>query len=272
MTELDQGPREPGRLRRVLRVVLIVGGVLALVVVLGGLWANHKLTSQLGSIDGAFDGLSDRPENGPGLDVLLEAEGTRVVSVLHFAEDRRSAALVAVLAVDGWRQDETVAEVERATGVRIDHVARLEGSFYRELTDTVDGITLDVGDNGRQRLDGDQVAKEFLTSGPVAEQANRLQRVLRALTTDALHTSMRKKPWQLWGFLDTVTRHVAVDRDWSDGDLRGLVWSLRDMRTRNIVYLSAGRDDAALWVAVAEDRVAAWLADNPERALPDTPL
>lgn len=42
------------------------------------------------------------------------------------------------------RTGEVVGEIEDATGVRIDHVARLEGAFYRELTDTVDGNVLDV--------------------------------------------------------------------------------------------------------------------------------
>lgn len=287
MTEPDELVREGSRRSRRyrwLRGVLVAGLALVLVVVAGGLWAQHHLTSQLTRVDGVFDLTGKRPDNGPALEVVLISGDLKTGTLLHLAEDRRSAALVALPKgtplLDG--EDDLSEAVEGGflgflgafellTGVRVDHVASLDEGFYRELADLHGGITLDLADGGRHRLDGDETWA-YLADAQGVEQIDRQQHVLRALLEDSLHTSMRKKPWQVWRFLDVVSRNLEIDSEWSTSELRGLVWSLRDMRTSQIAYVSARPGDDALWAAVAEDRVPAWLADHPDRALPETPL
>jgi anionic cell wall polymer biosynthesis LytR-Cps2A-Psr (LCP) family protein len=147
--------------------------------------------------------------------------------------------------------------------------------------DAAHGVTWPAGPH---TLDGRQALAYVELGGdpPGADLARirRQQLFLRALMEDTLHAEMRRDPLMLYSFLDTVTRHLAVDATWSFREMASLLVSLRDLRSADIHYLTvpvrgpghAGppgverldhREAAGLWDAVRRDRVLTWLASHP---------
>lgn len=181
-----------------------------------------------------------------------------------------------------------VGAVEGLTGVRIDHLVVVDWGTLAELTDHVGGIDVDVATEttdpdrsitwtvGRHHLGPAEVlafvAQERGLADPPRDRAARQQAVLRSLLDDALEQEMRKQPWLLYRFLDTLTSGVALDDTWSKGEARGLAWSLRSMRSVWVEYAvvplrSDTEIDAekatGLWAAFTDDRVGEWVDQHP---------
>ncbi len=191
-----------------------------------------------------------------------------------------------------------VESVERLTQVRVDHVAVIDWARFGALVDAVGGITVTVPATARDPasgatwkrgshvLDGTE-AVEYITQRDGLSQGEldrvaRQHAVLREVMENALHQEMRKEPWMLYGFLDTVSLHLGVDEGWSTPEMIGLVFSMRDFRSARISYLTmpvaggdrlgAGSEDRvlpqegspALWRAVGEDRLGTWVEQNPQ--------
>ncbi len=186
-----------------------------------------------------------------------------------------------------------VATVEGLTGVRMDHVVVVDWRTLAELADHIGGIDVDVSAEttdpdrsqtwtiGRHHLTGAEVlafvGQERGLDDPPVDRAHRQQVVLRALLDDALAQEMRKEPWLVYRFLDTLTSGVALDDTWSKGEVRGLAWSLRSMRSAWVVYAVVPlRTDTeidaeragGLWQAFEDDRVGAWVARHPDVRTP----
>ena len=194
-----------------------------------------------------------------------------------------------------------VATVEELTGLRIDHLAVIDWAGFMDLTDAAGGVTVTVPRTvtdsargitwtaGEHTLDGEKalayVGERYGLPGGDLDRVRRQQSFLRLLMQDSLHTKMRKDPKMVYDFLDTVTRHLTVDSGWSTRDMARLAMSLRNLRSADIRYLTvpvaglgwAGdqsivrldrRQDARLWGAVREDRVAGWLERHPEVETP----
>jgi len=93
---------------------------------------------------------------------------------------------------------------------------------------------------------------------------------------------------KLSSVLDAVTQNLTVDNDWSSGDMRGLAYSLRDLRTNDVRFLSApladdwnrsvsGEGDvvlldesqsADLWSALSDGTLSAYAAKHQADQLP----
>ena len=249
---------------------------------------------------------------------LAEAADSDTLMLLHLDAARRAATVVSiprdtVVEVPGHGEDRlgaafalggprlAVETVEHLTGVRVDHLAIIDWSRFGALVDAAGGITVDVPKTvvdpasgitwtqGRHRLDGPQAVQyvrqaEGLPEGELGRIA-RQHLILRATMEEALQQEMRKQPWLLYRFLDTVTRNLAVDDTWSVLDMGALVVSLRDFRSAHIAFLTMpvdavpGEDgevgvrpavpqDRALWRALAEDRMDEWLAGHPDLLTP----
>ncbi len=147
--------RRPRRVRRLVVVVLLLGLVAGLV----GIVANVVLVGRLERIDGAFDGLADRPAasagrtflmvgtrpGGAGPDVpWLEGEqSVEAVMLVDVAPDGRSAQVETlparaaashrVAATD--RPSATVAAVESWTGQRVDHLIAIDWDTFVRLAE-----------------------------------------------------------------------------------------------------------------------------------------
>lgn len=300
-----------------LTLVLVLAGT--------GLYLQHRLSGQIGRIDNAFAGLHDRPSRpaaGDAADavniLVMSTRRNETVMVVHIDSDRRGASVVSIphsswvaipgrgpdtidATVDITRPALAVHTVENLTRLRIDHLAVIDWEVFRQLADAHGGVTLDIPKTvhdkarnitwteGRQKLTGRQALdyadqRDGLPGGEL-DRIHRQQYFLRTVVDDALHQEFRKRPIQLYRFLDSVTRNLSVDSGWSLGDMRGLAISLRNLRSADIWYLrvptaGTGRKgdrevvhldrsgNTGFWRAVRQDHVAEWLTVNPADGIP----
>lgn len=249
---------------------------------------------------------------------IAGAQRTDTLMILHIDGDRRAASVISIprdawVVVPGHGTNKinaafsfagpslAVQTVENLTGLRIDHLAVIDWDGFKQLTDALGGVTLDIPKTvhdhyrnitwtaGRHTLDGaealDYVGQRAGLPGGDFDRIHRQQYFLRTLLGNTLHQEFRREPKRVYDVLDTVTKNLSVDRGWSIGAMRNLAFSLRNLRSadiqfmtvpvngtgmedrQSVVYLDAGRDDE-LWSAVREDRVAAWLAANPGSGVP----
>jgi LCP family protein required for cell wall assembly len=248
-------------------------GSLTFLVVLAG--PDRPGTAQASWLNGSPEGL---------LLVHLDAERRRPVVVALPLEQRPFRD-----ALGRGGPALLVGSVETATGVRVEHLMVVEWEALATLTDHVGGVPVSLTggvtdpENGRvwtsgvHRLDGAGVLA-FVSQrrGLPHEGADRAQRqmfVLRALLDEALEQEMRKQPRLLYSFLDTMARGIALDDSWSLGQLRGLAWSMRGLRSYAITYVVVESEDQQgttdLWQAMRDDTVDRWLLDHAGAVTPD---
>ena len=199
------------------------------------------------------------------------AQRSDTVMVLHISADRRSASIVSIprdtwVLVPGYGMNKinaafslsgpslAIQTVELLTGVRIDHLAVIDWDGFEALVDSVGGIEVTVPETvtdsardvrwsaGVHHLDGAAalayVGQRYGLPNGDLDRVARQQVVLRTLLQASLHQEMRTDPRMLYDFLDTVTRHLSVDDDWSTRDLVRLALSMRDFRSGDLTYLT----------------------------------
>jgi hypothetical protein len=226
------------RVRRLLIAVLLLG----LLAGLAGAIANVVLVGRLERIDGAFDGLADRPPQaagrtflmvgtrpgtaGPDVPWLEGAQSVEAVMIVDVAPDGRSARVETVPARAGIASvattgdpSATVAAVESWTGQRVDHLIAIDWQTFVRLAEH----------------NGVDPAYDY-GSGPAVQHAY-LQRVMEG----TLHQELRKEPLNLYRALSTTIDGTAVDDDWSVLELDLLLFSLRNLRSLDISYGMAPR-------------------------------
>lgn len=163
------------------RMVVLTCLIISLVLTLGGIgaWAYAKAVD--GGLDrmDAFDGVTDRPENDDGLNILVlgsdsrnpeSTEGSRAdtIMIAHVPSDGKSGYMISLprdlwvnvpASKNGdWSGGETklnsamffggiplmVQTVEGFTNVHIDHVAEIDFNGLIKVVDALGGVTMDV--------------------------------------------------------------------------------------------------------------------------------
>jgi anionic cell wall polymer biosynthesis LytR-Cps2A-Psr (LCP) family protein len=168
-----------------------------------------------------------------------------------------------------------VETVQDLTEIRVDHVALMDWTGFRALTDAVGGVDL-----AGQHMNGEQalgyVRERTSLPGGDFDRTRRQQAFLRALMRQTLSAGTLTNPSRLTGLLDTVDDAISVDDQLGNGELRGLAWDLGGMGASGVHFMNApvagtdyveGQsivrlDEAAaepLWAAMREDRMAAFL-------------
>lgn len=225
--------RRPRLLLTVTTLVLVPAALLA-----GGL--HLSVTSRLDRIDGAFEGLSGRPAAAPGTTLLMigtRPGGSGDVTWLAGTQSIESLSLVEIDAggpsvrvrslplavgaepVASVPPSETVAAVESWSGHRVDHLLAVDWRVFATL----------ASDNGVD------VSYDYGSPPPVQHD------YLRHVLEGTLHTELRKQPDDLLRALSTTASGTAVDEEWSALAMGGLLFSLRDLRSRQIEFSMARR-------------------------------
>lgn len=186
--------------------------------------------------------------------------------------------------------------VQRLTRVKIDHLMVIDWSGFRKLTDAVGGVDITVDKTvprrngpggvwtaGTHHMDGsealDYVRERYGLPRGDLDRTHRQQNFLRAVLAKMLSGGTFSNPLTLKHTLDQVTSVVSVDDKLSDGDLRDLVWNMRKVRSKDMVFMNApvaGFDTiqrqsvvlldpngtSALWEAMRNDTMGQYVATN----------
>lgn len=257
--------------------------------------------------------------DGDGAVFVPGRQRSDVIMVVHVSADRRTASVVSLprdswVAIPGRGRDKInaayssgggsllVRTVEGLTGLRIDHFAVVDFAGFKDITNAVGGVDVQVreatGDRrgmfpaGLNHLDGDQalvyVRQRYNLPQGDLDRVRRQQNVIKALMTKAGDRGMLANPPRALRLADSVARAVSVDDSLSNGDLRSLVLSLRGLRPGAVKFVTApvrgfGREGRAsvvyldgaragqLWTAIAKDDVAGYVRTHPKDALDANP-
>jgi LCP family protein required for cell wall assembly len=263
------------------------------------------------------DRRSDVPTTGSDAEAPAWQPGEQrsdTIMILHIDADRSAASLVSIprdtwleVPNHGWAKINAafswggpslaVETVEAFTGIHIDHLAMIDWAGFVELVDAVGGIDVTVPATvtdsargvtwraGEHHLKGEEallyVGQRYGLPNGDLDRARRQQVVLRSLMGTALGDGVTSSPRRLYDFIDTITRHLSVDRGWSSLDIGRLAFSLRGLGANDVTYLMlpvVGFGDESgqsvvyadrrrcrlLWSAVHDDSVAAWAERHPQ--------
>jgi LCP family protein required for cell wall assembly len=193
--------------------------------------------------------------------------------------------------------------VQRLTRVSVDHLAVIDWSGFKELTDAVGGVDITVDKTvprhngpggvwtaGTHHMNGsealDYVRERYGLPRGDLDRTHRQQNFLRAVLSKVLTGSTFTNPLKLKRTLDRLTSVVSVDDRLSNGDLRDLVWNMRHVRSSGMVFMNApvsgfdmiqkqsvvlldANGTSALWEAMRNDTMAQYVATNTVDKLGD---
>jgi LCP family protein required for cell wall assembly len=189
-----------------------------------------------------------------------------------------------------------VQTIEGLTGLRMDHLVVLDWTALRRLTDAVGGVPVSILSPAENR--GDSTASEvaLALSGDMAlpylserkhlpagdlDRVKRQQHFLRAFVRQALERNTLANPGALRALAAAVGDAIRVDNRLTAQEILALAASTCHLHAEDFTFLTApsagpemhGEADAlavdrtngaALWQALATDRVAEFVADHPE--------
>jgi len=201
------------------------------------------------------------------------------IIVMHIPANRKSAQLISIprdswVKVRGYPSDSGLAKinaafsyggpelavdtVQKLTGMTIDHVAMIDWVGFRELTDALGGVRIyipegftDTSQNvewvkGYETLEGERALQYVRTRhdlpGPVQDDFGRIarqQNFLRALMGQLLAHSTTRNPIRFGKVLNTLTKFLTVDSSWDSDEIRDLAFSLRDISSADVRFVTA---------------------------------
>jgi LCP family protein required for cell wall assembly len=280
-----------GRERRRNRKVLVAALVLLLVPVLaiGGYlaWLNHIVTNNVKqelllpdqALPTAPDGSIVDVPTGTGTNYLIignDAGPDRVgarsdvmviahvpadhstVTLIHFPRDlwvpipgHKEAKLNAAYAWGGAPL--LVTTMQNMLGIKIDHVAMLGFEGFKNMTDAVGGVDVNVeeaskGDGkvftkGIQHMDGETalvfVRQRYMLSEGDISRGKRQLAFIKALMLKTLNKDVLLNPVKLATFVDAATGNLTVDQKLDVGTMRSEALALRDLRSDDIRFITA---------------------------------
>jgi LCP family protein required for cell wall assembly len=193
--------------------------------------------------------------------------------------------------------------VENLTGLRLDHMAIIDYEGFRDLTTAVGGVDVYVPETvyddkldqtwtkGWHHLEGNLALKYVRQRHGLAnsdfDRVNRQQNFMRALMQKVLADDTIGDPMKFPATLEAITRHLTVDASWTNGDIRGLALSLRNLHADRVRFVTvpldhfetvpdagavniiAARQARELWAAVRDDTLDRYLEKYPDDELGD---
>lgn len=199
------------------------------------------------------------------------AEGrSDVIVLMHVAADRKTVTLVhfprdLYVSVPGHGKDKInaafayggppllVETLQNLIGVPIDHVAVLGFDGFQKMTDAVGGVDVYVEEpssgptytfrKGFQHMGGAEALafvreRHALSEGDIS-RGRRQEAFIKALLLKSLSRSVLTNPITLAHFVDAGTKNLTVDNAFSVSDMRSEAFSMRDLRSSDIAFVTA---------------------------------
>jgi LCP family protein required for cell wall assembly len=211
--------------------------------------------------------------------------------------DKINAAFSTYGPLGTWRT------IENLTGLRMNHMAIIDYAGFTDLTNAIGGVEVyipeDVYDSKQDQqweqgttLLKDELALKYVRMRYGLEEGDfsrvdRQQNFLRAVMRKTLADDTLGNPIKLSNTLDAIAGNLTVDSDWSNGAIRDLAVSLRDLDASKVKFLTLPLDRydtvdgvgsvniidelaaAELWRAVRDEKVRSYIRDHPDDVLPD---
>lgn len=201
--------------------------------------------------------------------------------------DRGKAKINAALSLYG--PGGAIATVENLTKTRIDHIAMTDWDGFETLTDELGGVSISIDGAKPRTMNGEQALayvreRKHLPGGDF-DRVKRQQNFLRAIATSVIERGLIQNPIDLKRLLDLSTSNLAVDEDWSNGEMRSFIIAMRNIKMDAVNFMTvpttgtandpvAGSivvlDDAAdadLYTALRNDSMQQWVDAHPETQL-----
>jgi LCP family protein required for cell wall assembly len=240
------------------------------------------------------------------------AQRSDTIMILHIDGDRQHASLISIprdswVNIPGFGMNKInaafsfggpslyVKTIEHLTDLRIDHLAVIDLQGFANLTDALGGVTVDIPQTvtntltgkvwhaGVQTLNGKQallyVRQRHGLPGGDFDRIKRQQYFLRQLMRQTLSAGTLVNPFKFHDALSAVAQNLSVDDEFSNGEMRSLAFSLRDLRSDDVDFLTVPlkgtgtrgtasvvvldkEADRSLFQAVRIDDVGTWLATH----------
>jgi LCP family protein required for cell wall assembly len=240
------------------------------------------------------------------------AQRSDTIMILHIDGDRQHASVISIprdswVSIPGFGMNKInaafsfggpslyVQTIEQLTGLRIDHLAVIDLQGFANLTDALGGVTIDVPRTvtntmtgqvwhaGVQKLNGEQallyVRQRYGLPGGDFDRIKRQQYFLRQLMRQTLSAGTLANPFKFHSALSAVAKNLSVDDEFSNGEIRSLAFSLRDLRSDDVDFLTVPllgtgtrgaasvvlldkKADQSLFKAVRIDDLGTWLATH----------
>ena len=134
-----------------------------------------------------------------------------------------------------------VRTLENLTGVRMDHVALIDFEGFIRLTEDLDGVTVTNKNafsshgfdypKGKIAIAGEEalwfVRERKLLPGGDLDRAENQRNVIKAIVQKGLSAQVISDPATFISFIGNVAKHLTVDNDLSDAEIRRTALSLR---------------------------------------------
>jgi LCP family protein required for cell wall assembly len=184
-----------------------------------------------------------------------------------------------------------VQALTQATGISINHYARIDFAHISALVDAVGGINVTVPTattgfgygfvQGANHLTG--VTAIYYARDPSLTNGDRLERqenLVRTLITTIAADHLFTKPVSTVHVLNAVTSMLAVDSNFTNSDINSLVKQFGSLSADAATFVTAptqavGKNqvlvpalDGPLWTAVKHDSLASFAAMNPSTVTP----
>lgn len=193
--------------------------------------------------------------------------------------------------------------VENLSQVRLDHMAIIDFTGFRELTTALGGVDVFVPervvdtmndqtwDQGWHHIEGELALKYVrmrygLDEGDF-DRVARQQNFMRAVIEKTTASQTLANPLKLTDVLDIATSQLTVDEGWDNGEIRGLAYEMRGLTNADMEFVTLPLDrydsvdgvgsvniidkdrSRELWRAVLDDTLDDYVAAHPEDSLPD---
>ncbi|WP_395105626.1 LCP family protein [Actinomadura sp. SCN-SB] len=153
--------------------------------------------------------------------------------------------------------------VESISGVRVDHVAALDFTGFKTMTDALGGVDIHLDrpihdpsngwswPAGRNHLDGEEalrfVRERKGLSGSDLDRVRRQHAFLKALADKAADSGLMTNPWRLDAFLRAASGSLAVDSETEFGTLRTLALRLARIGPGRVTFVTLPTG-ASAWI------------------------